>query len=67
LEQDVRAQRGKELTEKPEAIASGFLFVLIVQKCNTLKEDLRSKSTVLLHYYLLPITSKILNANFSEK
>jgi hypothetical protein len=24
LEQDVRAQRGKELTEKPEAIASGF-------------------------------------------
>ena len=41
--------------------------MLIVQNATIENEDLRSKSTIFLHYYLLLITSKIVNASFSEK
>ena len=63
------ASRNTSEKEKEKRTANAIRFSLCLDvKMTTLKiEDLRSKSTSLLHYSLLPITSKILNANFCEK
>ena len=52
--------------KNPPSFESGFLFGVIVQNCNLLKskkEDLRSKSPILFHYSLLPLTQNSVNAN----